>query len=107
MGFPRDFLRESQRDGMAGRRPAPRGERGGSLGSTHKIYITPIPLHLGERPLACHSIPPTFPQEIPRKTHTFPPLVNKNISLPIPFNDIWNECSHGLLCRSDQSMKLL
>ena len=36
MGFPRDFLRESQRDGMAGRRPAPRGERGGSLGSTHK-----------------------------------------------------------------------
>ena len=34
---------------------------------------------LGGRPSACHSIPPTFPQEIPRKTHTFPPLVNKNI----------------------------
>ena len=34
----------------------------------------------GGRPSACHSIPPTFPQEIPRKTHTFPPLVNKNIT---------------------------
>ena len=58
MGFPRDFPRESCRDRMAGLRPAPPP---------------------GGRPSACHSIPPTFPQEIPRKTHTFPPLVNKNI----------------------------
>ena len=60
MGFPRDFLRESQRDGMAGRRPAPQGE--GDRG----------------RPLDCHSILTTFLREIPRKTHTFPTLVNKN-----------------------------
>ena len=58
MGFPRDFLRESRRDEMAGRRPAPLGG--------------------GGRPLACHSIPTTFPREIPRKTHTFPTLVDKN-----------------------------
>ena len=58
MGYLRDFLRESRRDGMAGRRPAP-GEGGG-------------------RPWACHSIPMTFTREIPRKTHTFPTLVNKN-----------------------------
>ena len=59
MGFLRDFLRESWRDGLAGRRPAPRGGGGG-------------------RPEACYSIPTTFPREIPRKTHTFPTLVNKN-----------------------------
>ena len=28
---------------------------------------------------ACHSIPLSLPEEIPQKTHTFPPLVNKNI----------------------------
>ena len=28
MGFPRDFLRESQRDVMAGQRPAPLGKGG-------------------------------------------------------------------------------
>merc|ERR1712105_317542 len=43
-----DFLRGSWRDRMAARRPA------------------------------CHSIPTTFPVEVPRKTHTFPTLVNKN-----------------------------
>ena len=32
----------------------------------------------GGRPSACHSIPTTFPREIPRKTHTFLTLVNKN-----------------------------
>ena len=32
----------------------------------------------GDRPSACHSIITTFPREIPRKTHTFPTLVNKN-----------------------------
>ena len=52
MGFPRDFPRESHREGIAGRE--------------------------GGKPLACHSIPTTFPREIPRKTHTFPTLVNKN-----------------------------
>ena len=30
------------------------------------------------RSKACHSIKTTFPREIPRKTHTFPTLVNKN-----------------------------
>ena len=33
------------------------------------------------RPSACHSIPTTFLREIPRKTHTFLTLVNKNIIL--------------------------
>ena len=33
--------------------------------------------------LGSYSIPPTFPQEIPQKTHTFPLLVNMNIAVCI------------------------
>ena len=43
------------------------------------------PLPLWGRSSGCHSIPLTFPQEIPRKTHTFPPLVNKNIPFSLDF----------------------
>ena len=57
MGFATDSLRESRRDGMADKRPAPQG---------------------GRRPLACHSFPTTFLRKILRKTHTFQNLVNKN-----------------------------
>ena len=39
---------------------------------------TPHAFGMGPWP---HSIPQTFLREIPRKTHTFPPLVNKNIPL--------------------------
>ena len=69
-----------------------------SLGSMHEIHIISMlykmlflstnvrkapPLLPWGRPSAYHSIPLTFPQEIPRKTHTFPPLVNKNIPFSI------------------------
>ena len=57
MGFPRDSLRESRRDGISGHRPAPQGE---------------------SRPSACHSFPTTFPREILTKTHTFQTLADKN-----------------------------
>ena len=56
----------------------------------------PPSLPPGGRPSACHSIPPTFPQEIPRKTHTFPPLVNKNI----PFYFAMFECHNFSDCNS-------
>ena len=59
--FPRDFLRESRRDGIAGWRPAPLGEGGQAVG---------LPFHSSN-----------FPQEIPWKAHTFLTLVNKNIIL--------------------------
>ena len=54
---------------------------GKSSGWNGRLKACPPPL--GGRPSASHSIPLTFPQEIPRKTHTFPPLVNKNIPFTV------------------------
>ena len=50
-----------------------------SLREGQGYICQPAPLPPECRPSACDSIPPTFPQEILWKTHTFPPLVNKNI----------------------------
>ena len=52
MGFPRDFLRESQRDGMGGRRPAPQWGGGQAIS---------LPFH-----------PDDFPEGNPKENPYFP-----------------------------------